>query len=124
MVLFNQEIFTHRISLKAEVANPQLSSIINLTHWIQNCPACIACAQYRFVLDRRQIWSLLEWLIQTSQGDHQPGCLDPARRPHIPGEPYAVPVFILLNEVLVSSHSADLQRKSSKNTSERNPFCT
>lgn len=60
---------------------------------------------------RRQIRPLLQRLVQTCKGDHQPRCLDSTRRPNVPCEPYPISIFILLNKLLVRRHIVDLQTK-------------
>lgn len=97
--------------MKTEVTNPQLGSIINLAHWVEDGSTCVTSAEHRFVLDRGQIRALFQRLVQACQRYHEPRRLYPTRRPYVPCEPYAVPIFILLHKLLVRRHNADLQKK-------------
>jgi hypothetical protein len=51
------KILTYRVSLKTEVAKPQLSSVIHLTKRIQDCFTVSSCAHNWIVSDCRQIYN-------------------------------------------------------------------
>lgn len=97
--------------MKTEVTDPQFGSIINLAHWVEDSSACVTCAEHWFILDGGQIRAFFQRLVQTCQRYHEPCRLYSTRRPHIPREAYAVPIFILLHKLLVRRHNADLQEK-------------
>lgn len=106
---------TYWISLKAEVADPELGPVVHLAQRVKDGPAVVARAQHGVVLDRRQVGPLLDGLVQASQGDHQPRRLYPARRPHVPGEPDPVAVLVLLDIFLVRRHLQITSQLSIKN---------
>ena len=95
---------THWISLEAEIAHPQLCSVIDLTHRVQDGPARRPGAHDRLVHDRRQIRTLLERLIENGERDHQFRRFNSTRWPDVPGESDAVTVLILLDELFVGGH--------------------
>lgn len=51
------KILTYRVSLKTEVAKPQLSSVIHLTKQFQDCFTVSLCAHNWIINDCRQIYN-------------------------------------------------------------------
>lgn len=101
------------IALETEIANPQFRPIVNLAHRIQDGPTGAACTQYGVVGNCWQIGTLLDRLIQAAQWDHQTGRIDSTRWPHVPCETDAIPIFVLLDVLLVRGHrSSSLFRDS------------
>lgn len=95
---------THWIPLEAEVAHPQLSPVVDLAERVEDGSAVGPGAQNGIVLDRGQVETFLYGLVKGAQRHDQPGGLDPRGGPDVPGEPDAIPVLVLLNELLVGRH--------------------
>lgn len=113
--------------MEAKVASPKLGTIVHLTEGIKNSPARGPGTQNRIVHNWRQVGALLDQLIEGPQGYDHPGSLDLRGGKDVPGKPYSIPVFILLNKVFVGGHLAEKNKfhyQSSKNGSKVNLFDT
>ena len=69
--------------------------------WVEHGLAVGAAAQHRLVLDGRQVGPLLERREEAGDGHHQPGGLQATGGPEVPAEAHAIPVLVLLDELLV-----------------------
>ena len=67
----------HISPVETKVANPEFSSEIHLTHRVKNCLAVLPGTHDRVILNRGQVWALLERSVKGGQWHHHPRGLQP-----------------------------------------------
>lgn len=126
---FSCEGFCYLVSLVAEVTGPQFGSVVHLaeTHrhtgvtqaglsqdrWVldrclpervEHSAAGCTAAENWFILDRRQVRSLLQGGEQYCHRYHHPGRFQAAGRPHVPAETHTIPLFVLSDVLWEGRH--------------------
>jgi len=82
------------IGCGANAAYPGLEFIIDNTVWIQH--TLTRFATNRRIFNRRTAFDFLKWRVESANGKDDSGCTDFGVGPVVPGEPYAILHFSLV----------------------------
>ena len=111
---------TYRVPLEAKIADPKFSPVVYLAQRIEYSSARCSSAQYRIVMNRQRIQTLLDRLVQSAKRYDKPGGFDSRGRPNIPCKSNTIAIFVLLNEIFVGRHDDAKLIASKKNPNNFN----